>query len=204
MPIITNRCQVPVYELKVAGDHVMRRRADDWINATHILKVAGFDKPARTRILEREVQKGVHEKIQGGYGKYQGTWVPLGEGRGLAEKHGVLDRIINIFDYVAGDHSPPPAPKHTTAASNRPKQNKPAPPPKKVVAQPGKVLPSSIDVVTDTDSPCSILSASRNLRKRQYALQWHREPRCFAGNRILHGRRRFPPPFPKFHRCKKA
>lgn len=50
----------------------MRRRHDDWINATHILKAAGFDKPARTRILERDVQKDVHEKIQGGYGKYQG------------------------------------------------------------------------------------------------------------------------------------
>jgi transcription factor MBP1 len=50
----------------------MRRRHDDWINATHILKAAGFDKPARTRILEREVQKDVHEKVQGGYGKYQG------------------------------------------------------------------------------------------------------------------------------------
>ena len=50
----------------------MRRRRDHYINATHILKVAGYDKPARTRILEREVQKGVHEKIQGGYGKYQG------------------------------------------------------------------------------------------------------------------------------------
>ncbi len=54
-------------------EHVMRRRHDDWINATHILKAAGFDKPARTRILEREVQKDVHEKIQGGYGKYQGA-----------------------------------------------------------------------------------------------------------------------------------
>lgn len=64
--------QVPVYELLIAGDHVMRRRSDDWINATHILKLAGYDKSARTRILEREVQKGVHEKIQGGYGKYQG------------------------------------------------------------------------------------------------------------------------------------
>lgn len=51
----------------------MRRRHDEWINATHILKAAGFDKPARTRILERDVQKDVHEKIQGGYGKYQGT-----------------------------------------------------------------------------------------------------------------------------------
>lgn len=62
-----------MYEFKIANDSVMRRRADDWINATHILKAAGFDKPARTRILEREVQKGVHEKVQGGYGKYQGS-----------------------------------------------------------------------------------------------------------------------------------
>jgi hypothetical protein len=50
----------------------MRRRADSWLNATQILKVAGFDKPQRTRVLEREVQKGEHEKVQGGYGKYQG------------------------------------------------------------------------------------------------------------------------------------
>lgn len=66
------RLQVPVFEFNVDGNHVMRRRHDDYINATHILKVAEYDKPARTRILEREVQKGVHEKIQGGYGKYQG------------------------------------------------------------------------------------------------------------------------------------
>lgn len=50
----------------------MRRRADGWINATHILKVVGLDKPQRTRVLERDVQKGTHEKVQGGYGKYQG------------------------------------------------------------------------------------------------------------------------------------
>lgn len=68
--------QIPVYEYQFGNDlkeHVMRRRHDDWINATHILKAAGFDKPARTRILERDVQKDVHEKIQGGYGKYQGA-----------------------------------------------------------------------------------------------------------------------------------
>ena len=69
--------QVPVYEFNVEGNHVMRRRVDDWINATHILKVADFDKPARTRVLEREVQKNVHEKVQGGYGKYQGVFVCL-------------------------------------------------------------------------------------------------------------------------------
>lgn len=60
----------------------MRRRQDDWINATHILKAAGFDKPARTRILEREVQKEEHEKIQGGYGKYQGWHASETEGFG--------------------------------------------------------------------------------------------------------------------------
>ena len=112
---------VPVYEFNVAGNHVMRRRADDWINATHILKVADYDKPARTRILEREVQKGVHEKVQGGYGKYQGTWIPLPDGRMLAERNGVLEKMRPIFDFVPGDRSPPPAPKHATAASSRAK-----------------------------------------------------------------------------------
>ncbi|KAI5284816.1 Cell division cycle- protein res2/pct1, partial [Ascosphaera aggregata] len=62
---------VLVYELRLGSESVMRRRFDGYINATHILKVAGLDKPARTRILEREVQKGIHQKVQGGYGKYQ-------------------------------------------------------------------------------------------------------------------------------------
>jgi transcription factor MBP1 len=57
--------------------------------------------------------------VQGGYGKYQGTWIPLEEGRHLAERNGVLHKMRPIFDYVPGDRSPPPAPKHATAASNR-------------------------------------------------------------------------------------
>ncbi|KAI9784568.1 MAG: hypothetical protein M1839_001790 [Geoglossum umbratile] len=69
---------VPVYELNVNGEHVMRKRENDWVNATHILKVANFDKPARTRILEREIQKGTHKKVQGGYGKFQGKGIPPG------------------------------------------------------------------------------------------------------------------------------
>ena len=71
-----NILQVPVFEFNVGVINVMRRRVDDYINATHILKVADYDKPARTRILEREVQKGKHVKVQGGYGKYQG-WQSL-------------------------------------------------------------------------------------------------------------------------------
>lgn len=84
-----NAFQTPVFEFKVDGDSVMRRRSDDWVNATHILKAAGFDKPARTRILEREVQKGVHEKIQGGYGKYQGEY-----NRGFRARNGSPELLI--------------------------------------------------------------------------------------------------------------
>lgn len=125
----------------------MRRRHDDWINATHILKAAGFDKPARTRILERDVQKDVHEKIQGGYGKYQGrfwarqgsvldisntynkgTWIPLPSGESLARRHSIYDRLQPIFEFVPGNQSPPPAPRHTS----KPKAPKKPPAPKNV------------------------------------------------------------------------
>ena len=65
---------VPVYEAIIKDTPVMRRMADGYMNATQILKVAGFPKPKRTKILETELLDGAHEKIQGGYGKYQGTW----------------------------------------------------------------------------------------------------------------------------------
>ena len=52
----------------------MRRRADSYVNATQILKVAGVEKGRRTKILEKEILPGKHEIVQGGYGKYQGTW----------------------------------------------------------------------------------------------------------------------------------
>jgi hypothetical protein len=65
---------VPVYEIMCRDVPIMRRMADSYMNATQILKIAGFSKPKRTKILEQEVLQGLHEKIQGGYGKYQGTW----------------------------------------------------------------------------------------------------------------------------------
>lgn len=65
---------VPVYEMVARGIGVMRRRSDSYMNATQILKVAGVEKGKRTKILEKEVALGVHEKIQGGHGRYQGTW----------------------------------------------------------------------------------------------------------------------------------
>lgn len=66
---------VPVYEMMVRGIGVMRRRADSFMNATQLLKVAGVDKGRRTKVLEKDIiQTGQFEKVQGGYGRYQGTW----------------------------------------------------------------------------------------------------------------------------------
>lgn len=90
----------------------MRRRDDSWLNATQILKVAGFDKPQRTRVLEREVQKGTHEKVQGGYGKYQGTWIPLERGITLAKQYNCENILRPIIEFQPAAKSPPLAPKH--------------------------------------------------------------------------------------------
>ncbi|KAJ3164844.1 hypothetical protein HDU88_005056 [Geranomyces variabilis] len=87
---------VPVYELD--GPGVMRRKRDSWINATHILKAAGLDKSTRTRVLERDVHRGEHDKVQGGYGKYQGTWVPLYRARELAHEYRLEKALNDILD----------------------------------------------------------------------------------------------------------
>ena len=73
-PLDIAMAPVQVYECMVRGIAVMRRRADSYVNATQILKVAGVDKGRRTKILEKEILPGKHEIVQGGYGKYQGTW----------------------------------------------------------------------------------------------------------------------------------
>jgi ankyrin repeat protein len=41
----------------------------------------------------------------------------LPDGKELAQKNGVLEKLLPIFDYVPGERSPPPAPKHATASS---------------------------------------------------------------------------------------
>ncbi|EIW70230.1 hypothetical protein TREMEDRAFT_29499, partial [Tremella mesenterica DSM 1558] len=117
----------PVYEMICRDIAVMRRRSDGYLNATQILKVAGLDKPQRTRVLEREVQKGEHEKVQGGYGKYQGTWIPVERGLALSKQFSVEDVLRPIIDYRATSQSPPPAPKHIVAPPTRTKKDKETP-----------------------------------------------------------------------------
>ncbi|RKO90364.1 transcription regulator HTH, apses-type DNA-binding domain-containing protein [Blyttiomyces helicus] len=89
---------IPVYELSSNGVAVMRRKGDSYVNATHILKVAGIEKGRRTKILEREIHSGEHEKIQGGYGKYQGTWIPIYRARELAEEYNLTDALGPLLD----------------------------------------------------------------------------------------------------------
>lgn len=85
--------------MEVNGVAVMRRRSDSWLNATQILKVAGVDKGKRTKVLEKEILTGEHEKVQGGYGKYQGTWINYRRGREFCRQYGVEEVLRPLLDY---------------------------------------------------------------------------------------------------------
>lgn len=101
---------VQVYEMEVNGIAVMRRQHDSWLNATQILKVAGVDKGRRTKILEKEIQTGEHEKVQGGYGKYQGTWIPFDRGLEVCRQYGVEDLLGMLLTHnMRADGSAGPA-----------------------------------------------------------------------------------------------
>lgn len=81
---------------------VMRRRKDSWLNATQILKVAGIEKGKRTKVLEKEILIGEHEKVQGGYGKYQGTWIKFDRGLEFCRQYGVEDALRPLLTYDMG------------------------------------------------------------------------------------------------------
>ncbi|KAI2641298.1 apses-domain-containing protein [Xylaria nigripes] len=81
---------------------VMRRRNDSWLNATQILKVARIEKGKRTKILEKEIQTGEHEKVQGGYGKYQGTWIRFERGVEVCKQYHVEELLRPLLTYDMG------------------------------------------------------------------------------------------------------
>ncbi|KAH0545123.1 hypothetical protein FGG08_000735 [Glutinoglossum americanum] len=129
---------VPVYELNVNGEHVMRKRENDWVNATHILKNEKSRRVPTRRFKADTGSFKARESFRDDISQEQrlltggaGTWVPLDLGRAIAEQHNVLHLLRPLFDFVPGDKSPPPAPKHTTAASARPKAAKQSAAPKR-------------------------------------------------------------------------
>lgn len=88
--------------MMVGNVNCMRRREDSWLNATQILKIAGVEKGKRTKVLEKEILNGKHEKVQGGYGKYQGTWIEYERGRAFCQQYGVEDILRPLLDYNMG------------------------------------------------------------------------------------------------------
>ena len=88
----------------------MRRRSDGFLNATQILKIAGIEKARRTRILEKEILTGEHDKVQGGYGTFQGTWIPRYRAQELAMNYSVYHLIRPLLEFD-------PAASHAVTAS---------------------------------------------------------------------------------------
>ncbi|KAJ1972424.1 transcriptional regulator swi6, partial [Dimargaris verticillata] len=91
---------VMVVEFHRGTDVVMRRYTDDYVNATQILKLAQYEKVKRTRVLERQIHPGQHQKIQGGFGGYQGTWIPLSRAVEFAHELHLWDdlQLLLTFD----------------------------------------------------------------------------------------------------------
>ena len=90
---IATYSETDVYECYIRGFEtkiVMRRTKDDWINITQVFKIAQFSKTKRTKILEKESNDMQHEKVQGGYGRFQGTWIPLDSAKFLVNKYEIM------------------------------------------------------------------------------------------------------------------
>lgn len=97
----------------------MRRCKDDWVNATQILKLCNFPKAKRTKILEKGVQQRLHEKVQGGYGRFQGTWIPLQDARNLAKEYNISPEMVPVLYIDLNDPSIIIPKKSKITASNK-------------------------------------------------------------------------------------
>ncbi|KAJ3021843.1 transcriptional regulator swi6 [Thoreauomyces humboldtii] len=169
---------IGVYEMMANGVAVMRRKSDGYLNATQILKVANVDKGRRTKILDKEVMIGEHEKVQGGYGKYQGTWVPFARGVQLAQQYGVETPLQPMFDFAfpapgRSDHTPT---KEQVYAANRdflksqpPKPKEPGEATKRKKTRMPKRLVEIVEKpdVMEEDTPESTIASPAVSHKRQ-------------------------------------
>lgn len=109
---IAKYSDVEVYECFIKGAEnqiVMRRIKDDWVNITQIFKIANYSKAKRTKILEIEsINFTFFEKIQGGYGKFQGTWVPMNDARLIVYKYNINNIIVNkLLNFTLDPNNPP-------------------------------------------------------------------------------------------------
>ena len=88
--------------MEVGDVTLMHRVHDRWLNATHILKLADVPKARRVKILDSLIAtspKNEVEKVQGGYGKYQGTWIPFERGLAFAHEYHVQQLMQPLLDH---------------------------------------------------------------------------------------------------------
>ncbi|QLL31590.1 hypothetical protein HG536_0B04540 [Torulaspora globosa] len=108
---VATYAETDVYECYIRGYEsriVMRRTQDDWVNITQVFKIAQFSKTQRTKVLEKESNDMRHEKVQGGYGRFQGTWIPLENAKYMVSKYNIRDPVVNrILEFKLDPQNPP-------------------------------------------------------------------------------------------------
>ncbi|CAO3568509.1 unnamed protein product [Mortierella alpina] len=161
---------------------------DSWLNATQILKVAGIEKGARTRILEHEILPGTHEKIQGGYGKYQGTWIPYQRGKDLAVTYKVEPILRALLNYTipVGEVDTITPTKEMAKMKNRealkptkaPASPRPSPSAKRARSTSNKTIRLDYSPMTMTPSPIhpSLLGSSPSIPQSPSRFSEHQPP----------------------------
>nr|GAT49045.1 transcriptional factor [Mycena chlorophos] len=130
-----------VYQHTVNGVVVMRRLADDYLNARQILTAAGV-----TSKLSGDSIPGCHPQCRG-------IWIPLAQARELAQKHGLQRPLAPLFDLV-----PPPTFSLFVPVDVAPVLPAKTPSPLPAMAAKDATAAPSMDV--DDELPSSTLSAA--------------------------------------------
>ncbi|KAJ3305428.1 hypothetical protein HDV03_001522 [Kappamyces sp. JEL0829] len=92
---------------------VIRRKSDDKVNASAILKAAKVPKPRRKNVLRRLTELVPFEKVDEGWHSYQGIYVPLEAAKTLAERWMVGKQLAPLFEQES-------RPQHTSEPVSQP------------------------------------------------------------------------------------
>ena len=154
----------PVFETVTKDVAVMRRATDNYVNATQVLRAAGLPKTQRTKILEKYVASGgSHEKVQGGYHMFQGTWVNLESAIRLAKRQGIYEgtniQLLCEYQETSEDSD---LFKELLASKKASKTARPAP-----VSKPSSAVSSAKSSPSFVDSNASAATGFTSARLQQ-------------------------------------
>lgn len=84
------------------GNLVVKRGSDLWVNACHILAVAGFHGPVKRRLIQRhrDTFQGQIDIVRKGDSRFIGTWIPPHHAIWLAKEYLVYDRLRPLLSYA--------------------------------------------------------------------------------------------------------